>query len=95
MPDHFYVYPAYLTGASRAAGRRVAQRQTVRADVTLEEILSAVKSLGFRGEIEPKQYPRAPWKGEGRVKVMKKSGVTKEAALRQLAAALAKTKPAH
>ncbi|HZY91362.1 MAG TPA: signal recognition particle subunit SRP19/SEC65 family protein [Thermoplasmata archaeon] len=89
MPDHFYVYPAYLDRqSSRGLGRRVSASAAV-DEVTAEQILAAARSLGFTAEIEPaKQYPRQYHTYAGRVKIAKKSGLTKTRALRELAAAL-------
>jgi signal recognition particle subunit SRP19 len=87
MPDHFYVYPAYLDRAlSRSEGRRVPQSDGV-PDVTAEEIVQAAKHLGFRADLEnEKQYPRREFTFAGRVKVQKRSGTPKERFLRQLVA---------
>ncbi|MCI4325467.1 MAG: signal recognition particle subunit SRP19/SEC65 family protein [Thermoplasmata archaeon] len=89
MPDHFFVYPAYVSrGTTRALGRRVAQPVAV-AETTLEEIVEVAQSLGFTATSEPdKQYPRAVHAYAGRVRIAKKAGVTKTAFLRQLATAL-------
>ena len=91
MPDHFYVYPAYLgRGLTRKAGRRVPEPSTV-PDVTTEEIVTAAKRLGFQVELEAeKQYPRRFFDYAGRVKVSKKGSVTKAKFLRELAAELHK-----
>jgi len=91
MPDHFYVYPAYLgRGLSRMRGRRVPEPESL-PDLTAEEILSAAKRLGFRAELEAdKQYPRRYFDYAGRVKVTKKGATTKAHFLRQLAAELRK-----
>jgi len=52
MPDHFYVYPAYLgRGLSRTGGRRVPESESL-PDRTAEEIVDAAKRLGFRAELE-------------------------------------------
>jgi len=87
MPDHFYVYPAYVDrGLSRSEGRRVPSSEGV-PDVTAEEIVQAAKHLGFRADLESeKQYPRREFTFAGRVKIQKKAGTTKERFLRQLAA---------
>jgi signal recognition particle subunit SRP19 len=89
MPDHFYVYPAYLKrGGSRSVGRRVPAKIAV-ADAPIEEIVRAAEALGFRAEAQPdKQYPRAFFAYQGRVKVTKRAGVAKTAFLKQLAAEL-------
>jgi len=89
MPDHFYVYPAYLgRGLSRTAGRRVPESESL-PDLTAEEIVDAAKRLGFRAELEAgKQYPRRFFDYAGRVKVMKKGATTKAHFLRQLAVEL-------
>jgi signal recognition particle subunit SRP19 len=95
MPDHFYVYPAYLgRGLSRSAGRRLPEAEAV-ADATAEEIVAAAKRLGFKAEAEPeKNYPRRFYAYEGRVKVTKKSGMTKSKFLRAVAAELKRQRPA-
>jgi signal recognition particle subunit SRP19 len=91
MPDHFYVYPAYLEkGIARADGRRIPADSGL-ADLTLEEIARAAKRLGHSAEIESdKQYPRRYYAYAGRVKVGKHGGRTKAAFLRALAAELRK-----
>ena len=90
MPDHFYVYPAYLDRQfSRRAGRRV-PGPTASEEVTVERIVAAARTLGFTAEAEPaKQYPRQSHAYAGRVKVAKKNGVSKARALREIAHALA------
>jgi signal recognition particle subunit SEC65 len=95
MPDHFYVYPAYLgRGVSRKGGRRVAEADSV-PDLTSDEIVAAAKRLGYRAEVEPeKQYPRRFFDYAGRVKVMKQGSTTKARFLRELAAELRRQKPA-
>jgi signal recognition particle subunit SEC65 len=94
MPDHFYVYPAYLGRLSRRAGRRLATDEAV-PDVTTDEIVQAAKRLGYKVEVEAeKQYPRRFYAYEGRVKVSKKAGVTKVAFLRAVAADVKKHRPA-
>jgi len=87
MPDHFYVYPAYLTSSSsRALGRRVPKSAAV-PEATLEEIVRAAQALGFQAVAEPaKQYPRQFYTYAGRVKVTKKPAVSKAHFLVQLAA---------
>ncbi len=86
MPEHFYVYPAYLDrGLSRAEGRRVPEAEAI-GDLTAEEIARAAQRLGYRAEVESaKLYPRRAWTGAGRVKVTKKTGTTKTGLLRPLA----------
>jgi signal recognition particle subunit SEC65 len=93
MPDHFYVYPAYLgRGLSRAEGRRVPEPETL-AEVTAEEIAQAAKRLGYRAEVEAgKQYPRDVLTAAGRVKVTKRGGVTKARFLRLVTGELRKTR---
>jgi len=95
MPDHFYVYPAYLSeGLARTDGRRVPRAEGL-SDITPEEIVDAAKRLGFRAEAEPsKQYPRRFFDYAGRVKVTKKGPTTKSQFLRQLAAELRKQRAA-
>lgn len=94
MPDHFYVYPAYLgRSLSRRAGRRLPAAEAV-ADATAEEIVAAAKRLGFKAEAEPeKNYPRRYFAYEGRVKVTKKAGTTKTAFLRAVAAEVRRQRP--
>jgi signal recognition particle subunit SEC65 len=96
MPDHFYIYPAYLgRGLSRKGGRRVPEPQSV-PDLTPEEIVAAVKRLGFRAELEAdKQYPRRFFDYSGRIKVTKKGGTSKARFLKELAAELHKQRAAH
>ncbi|HTT45941.1 MAG TPA: signal recognition particle subunit SRP19/SEC65 family protein [Thermoplasmata archaeon] len=91
MPDHFYVYPAYLgRGLSRKGGRRVPETQTL-SELTAEEIVASAKRLGFQAEVEAeKQYPRRFFDYSGRVKVTKKGATTKARFLRELAADLSK-----
>jgi signal recognition particle subunit SEC65 len=91
MPDHFYVYPAYLMrGRSRSKGRRVAEAQTV-TEITAEEIVQAAKRLGCRAEVEAdKQFPRDVPSYLGRVKVTKTAGFTKAKFLRAVATELSK-----
>jgi len=91
MPDHFYVYPAYLDRqVSRAHGRRVPAAQGV-PDVTSEEILQAVQRLGWKAEVEAaKQYPRRSFTYSGRVKVTKRPGTPKAMFLRSVAEELRK-----
>ena len=85
MPEHFYVYPAYLEKLPRASGRRVAADVAL-VDVTSEEIVDAARRLGLKAEIEAdRQYPRRFHTYAGRVKVAKKAGTTKTAFLRALA----------
>jgi signal recognition particle subunit SEC65 len=95
MPDHFYVYPAYLGRAlSRKDGRRLPEAEAV-PDVTAEEILLSARRLGYKAESEPeKQYPRRFFAYDGRVKVMKRAGTTKTAFLRAVAADVRKHRPA-
>ena len=91
MPDHFYVYPAYLgRGVSRKGGRRVPEADSI-SDLTADEIVAAAKRLGFRAEVETeKQYPRRFYDYAGRVKVTKKESTTKARFLKELAAELRK-----
>src|SRR5262249_38323968 len=88
-PDHFYVYPSYLErGGPRRLGRRVPASDAV-AEAPVDAIVAAARSLGFTAEAEGgKQYPRAAHRFAGRVKVQKKAGGAKTAALRQIAHAL-------
>jgi signal recognition particle subunit SEC65 len=93
MPDHFYIYPAYLgRGHSRAAGRRVPEPEAL-SDVTAEEIAQAAKRLGYKAEVEAeKHYPRDAPAVAGRVKVTKRGGVTKAKFLRLVGGELRKTR---
>jgi signal recognition particle subunit SEC65 len=86
MPDHFYVYPAYLDGATpRALGRRVSTGDAA-PNVTLAEVVAAALSLGVKVTAEPdKQYPPRFFTYAGRAKVPKKAGLTKTKFLRDLA----------
>ena len=94
MPDHFYVYPAYLArDSSRALGRRVPSAIAPR-EVTLEEIVAAAKALGFTASAEPeKQYPRQFFTYAGRVKVTKRKGMSKAQFLHRLAEELHRRAP--
>jgi signal recognition particle subunit SEC65 len=94
MPDHIYVYPAYLTKAvSRADGRRVPAAHAP-ASCTVDQILAAAKSLGFKAQAEPERgYPRQGPGEPGRVKVTKRSGVSKTQLLRLLADEIRKAGP--
>jgi signal recognition particle subunit SEC65 len=94
MPDHFYVYPAYLgRGHSRAGGRRVGANEAL-TDLTTEEIVQAARHLGFKAEVEAeKQYPRDAAVYAGRVKVTKRAGVTKAKFLHLIAAELRARRP--
>ena len=93
MPEYFYVYPVYVTGGPRAAGRKVPQTLAIRKDITLEELLDAAKKLGFDAIIEEKHYPRAAHVFGGRLKVTKKQGTNKAAFLKKLSKELSKAKP--
>jgi signal recognition particle subunit SEC65 len=85
MPDHFYVYPAYVEKLPRSAGRRVPAEDGL-GDVTAQEIVEAVRRLGARAELEAdKQYPRRFYAYAGRVKVTKRAGTSKAAFLKALA----------
>jgi signal recognition particle subunit SRP19 len=94
MPDHFYVYPAYLSKElPRALGRRIPVGGAL-ADVSAEEIVLAARALGFQAEVEAdKQYPRQFYTYAGRVKVVKKSGITKGRFLTQLAQEIRRRRP--
>lgn len=96
MPDHFYVYPSYLLKtASRTQGRRVPADVAMSEEVTVEEMLEACKALGVRAEGEAKKvYPRSVGVVEGRIKVIKKAGLTKSSFLRKLAAEVRRRQPA-
>jgi len=94
MPDHFYVYPAYLArGRSRSKGRRIPEGESM-LEVTAEEIVQAARRLGCRAEVEAdKQFPRDVETYRGRVKVTKPGGFTKARFLRAVAVELAKHRP--
>ena len=87
MPDHFYVYPAYLQkGLTRADGRRVTAEEAL-TELTPEEIVDAAKKLGAKAVVESdKHYPRRFFDYGGRVKVTKAPGRAKSAFLRAVAA---------
>lgn len=90
MPDHIYVYPAYLQRSeSRSTGRRVPAPEAV-SEVTAEAIVVAAQRLGYRASLEAsKQYPRAAHRFEGRVRVEKRPGApAKSSLLREIARAL-------
>jgi len=88
MPDHFYVYPAYLEKVPRSGGRRVPAADGL-GDVSAEEIVEAARRLGVKAELESaKHYPRRFFTYAGRVKVTKQPGTSKAAFLRALAGEL-------
>lgn len=95
MPDHFYVYPAYLgQGFSRANGRRVGTEEAVN-ELTAEEIVRAAQRIGYKAVVEAeKQYPRDVGGYAGRVKVTKRPGVSKARFLHLLSAELRAHPPA-
>lgn len=91
MPDHFYVYPTYLKrSVPRTEGRRVPATESVGGELTAEMLLEATRALGFQAEVEAKHHPKEAWRAEGRIKVAKKKGVTKEEFLHRLARELHK-----
>lgn len=91
MPDHFYVYPTYLKrSVPRAEGRRVPATEAVSGELNATTLQEAAKSLGFHAEVEEKHHPKEAWRAEGRIKVTKKKGVTKEEFLHRLARELRK-----
>lgn len=94
MPDHIYVYPAYLAkDGSRAEGRRVPSAHAP-PTATVEQILNAAKTLGFTAEAQPERgYPRQSLAEAGRVKVTKRTGVSKSKLLRLLADEIRKAGP--
>lgn len=94
MPDHVYVYPAYLTkDVSRADGRRVPAAHAP-PGATVEQIVAAARALGFAAQAEPERgYPRQGPGEAGRVKVTKRSGVSKTQLLRLLAEEIRKAGP--
>jgi signal recognition particle subunit SRP19 len=89
MPDHFYVYPAYLTsGTPRAQGRRIPSDVAV-PEAPVEAIVRAARALGYDAVAEAeKQYPRQSHLYAGRVKVTKRGAVPKARFLLDLAAEL-------
>ena len=95
MPDHIYVYPAYLVkDSSRSNGRRVPSAHAP-SSATVEQIVAAAKSLGFQAQAEPERgYPRQGPGEAGRVKVTKRAGVSKTKLLRLLADEIRKLGPA-
>jgi signal recognition particle subunit SEC65 len=94
MPDHFYIYPAYLgRGFSRSEGRRVGVNEAL-LELTTEEVVQAAKRLGYKAEVEAdKQYPRDVAGYAGRVKVTKRPGVSKARFLHLLTAELRARRP--
>ncbi len=94
MPDHFYVYPAYLSAdLSRRAGRRVPTAAAL-PEVSSAEIVSAAQRLGFTAELEVnKQYPRQFFTYAGRVKVAKSAGKTKTKFLTAVATEIRRSRP--
>ncbi|MGD0719125.1 MAG: signal recognition particle subunit SRP19/SEC65 family protein [Thermoplasmata archaeon] len=94
MPDHFYVYPAYLSAdLSRRAGRRVPAPAAL-PEVTSTEIVAAAQRLGFTAEVEPnKQYPRQFFTYAGRVKVAKAAETTKAGFLTAVATEIRRSRP--
>ncbi len=95
MPEHFYVYPAYLVrGRSRAAGRRLKADDAVN-ELTTDEIVQAARRLGYTAVAEAdKDYPRDAGAYAGRVKVTKRTGTTKARFLKLLGAELRARRPA-
>jgi signal recognition particle subunit SEC65 len=95
MPDHFFVYPAYLDRANpRSMGRRVAGADAP-GDVTLDEIVAAAQALGATAKAEPeKQYPRTFFTYGGRVRVAKRPGIPKTRFLQELAREILRRRPA-
>ena len=95
MPDHFFVYPAYLEkGLARADGRRVPDGEAL-VDPTAEEIAQAAKRLGFKAEVEAdKDYPPRAHAFQGRVKVAKRAGTSKAKFLRQVSTEVRKVRAA-
>ncbi len=96
MPDHFYVYPAYLgRSRSRAAGRRVPAAEAI-DELTSHDIVAAAQRLGYTAEVEAeKDYPRDAGSYAGRVKVTKRAGTSKARFLRLLSAELRAHPPAR
>ena len=94
MPDHFFVYPAYLRKkGSRREGRRVGAEAAV-GEVTTEQIVEAARRLGYQAVAEAEHhYPRQAHLFEGRVRITKKGDVTKSGFLRDLARVLRELPP--
>ena len=86
MPEHFFVYPAYLDKSQpRSMGRRIPGADAP-SEVTPDEIVAAALALGVKAVAEPdKQYPRTFFTYSGRVRVTKNKGLTKAKFLRDLA----------
>jgi signal recognition particle subunit SRP19 len=85
MPEHFYVYPAYVEKLPRSSGRRIRAEDGL-VDVRVEEIAEAARRLGAKVELEAdKHYPRRFFAYAGRVKVTKRAGTSKSQFLRTLA----------
>jgi signal recognition particle subunit SEC65 len=92
MPSYFYVYPSYLKKATpRAEGRRIPLPSAVTGNLEPPRLLAACKALGYEAELEERHYPREAWRNEGRLKVTKREGVTKQEFLRALARELQRT----
>ncbi len=67
------VWPAYLDSTlSRSRGRRIPLAVAVRKP-TVDEIVSAAKSLGLDPKIEDSSYPKDPFSNNKRV-VVRKTG---------------------
>jgi signal recognition particle subunit SRP19 len=92
VPDHFYIYPSYLRKPNpRTLGRRVPAELAL-PEVTPQQIAEAAQRLGLRAEVEPsKNYPKEAHRLEGRVRIVKRPGATKQGVLRQIAEALRAT----
>ncbi len=86
MPDHFFVYPAYLDrSVSRSLGRRVPAGAAL-SEVTADEIVQAARGIGFTAEPEPdRQFPPVFHTYAGRVRLVKRAGTSKTRALREIA----------
>ncbi len=96
MPDHLYIYPAYLRRkGTRAEGRRLPAEEAL-VEVSVDAIVEAAHRLGYTARAEAgKQYPRAAHRYEGRVRLEKRPGAPPKAALlREIARALRPGTPA-
>ncbi len=91
MPDHFFVYPAYLDrSVPRSHGRRVPAASAL-SEVSAEEIVQAARGLGYTAEAEPeRQFPPAFFTYAGRVRLTKRTGTSKTRALLEIATEVAR-----
>ena len=95
MPDHFFVYPAYLDRAvPRSHGRRVPTTAAL-TEVSAGEVVEAARGLGFTAEAEPdRQFPPTFFTYAGRVRVTKRPGTSKTRALLEIATEVARRRGA-